>query len=83
MKQPRKLFAHVGFIFMLAVVVFAAAIALVVLEQIAAQYRMPRWLLSGMQCISVGLFILDGIMVLGASGILAIKLLVGLWKDKE
>jgi hypothetical protein len=82
-KCSSRPFAHVGFIFLLAVLVFVAAAGLAKLEQVAADYKMPSWLLWGMQFISIGLFIFDGILVLGASGILLIKVLVGLWKEKE
>ena len=76
-------FAHVGFIFALAVLIFAAAYGLVFLEQIAAQAGSPRWFLFGMQAVSIGLFIFDAILLLGASGITIIKLLIGRWKGQD
>ncbi|MFA6162094.1 MAG: hypothetical protein WC685_01550 [Methylobacter sp.] len=78
-----KGFIHVGAVFLLTVAIFATAAGLILLEGYAESNGMPSWLLAGMTFIGMVLFIIDGILVIGSSTIVTLKILGQLWSAEE
>jgi TRAP-type C4-dicarboxylate transport system permease small subunit len=78
----RQLFGHVLMIFLLALVGFGCAIGLAIVERHSETLGLPSWLTLGMGFVSMCLFVVDSILVIGASVITTIKILIKLTKEQ-
>ena len=81
MKLRRRLFEHVLLVLALAVVIFAAAIVLARMTQLAEAQELPAYLIQGMHLVGKVLFFLDGCIVIAVSSILAARLFRLLTKE--
>ncbi|MGA2137522.1 MAG: hypothetical protein ABSH14_01545 [Verrucomicrobiia bacterium] len=59
----RKLLLHSVQHFVIAIVIFAMAIALTYLEDYCVEHHRPAWLVFGVQMLSIWMFIVDCIVV--------------------
>ena len=69
----RAAFSHIGFIFVFALIICGAALGLVMVENALEAFAVPPWFLYGMRVISICLFVVDGILVVGTSAITTVK----------
>lgn len=82
MPRERQIAAHIGYIFLIAAAVFLTAMGLQLIEHLATNFHAPGWLLFGMRAVSFCLFLIDAVLLIGSSAIMAIHLLNMLWRDK-
>ena len=79
----KEIFKHIGLSFLLALIIFILAIIFDLLEGYCKNtLGLSEWLLFGIRFISVGLFIIDGILILATTVIGAIKIIKELINGK-
>jgi hypothetical protein len=65
----------------MVLVIFFFATAFTYVEDLLKAWHRPEWLQEGVAAISIGLFILDGVLIVGAAGIATMHILRSMLQD--
>jgi hypothetical protein len=79
-RELKQIASHAFGVFLAALAIFLVATLLTYVEDLLKLMDRPAWLQEGVAAISIGLFILDGVLVLGVAGIATAHILSSMWK---
>jgi hypothetical protein len=81
--DTKRIASHCLTVFAIALVMFFIATALTYVEDGLKALDRPKWLQHGVAAISMGLFILDGVLIVGMAGAATVQLLVSMWSKEN